>query len=143
MKIKHSESSIETKTVKDKQGSFTVVSKKESSPNTSISGSVSMGLFGLIISILLGIAVIRMLAGYEGLSFASLLEALANAPNIQMSLSSSMQIIHIGGEWAILDGLRRFINTLGSMFGVSIWCCQGLLQCITYFIYFLGFIFVG
>lgn len=102
-----------------------------------------LSVFMLIVAILIGIAVIRMFAGYEAISFTTLLETLSNAPNIQMSLSSSMQLVHIGGEWEILDGIRRFINSLGSMFGISIWCAQGLFQCILYFGYFIGFIFVG
>lgn len=105
--------------------------------------NTGFSVFTLIVTILIGICLIRILSGYDGLTFASFLEMLSNAPDITMSLSSTMQYLHISGEWTILDGLRVFLNSLMSMFSISLWCVSGLAQCILYFGYFLAFIFVG
>lgn len=138
IKVKGDNSSLSQKVKNDRY-----LERKTTNARQMESLNTGMSLFGLIVTVLLAIAVIRVLAGYEGLSFTSLLEALGNAPNIQMPLSSSINMFNIGGEWVILDGLRRTINSLGSILGVALWCAQGLVQCILYFAYFIGFIFVG
>lgn len=134
---------IEFNQLNEKAKNKAYINNKSTANQRINSLNTGLSLFTLIVAILIGIAVIRMLSGYSGMSFTTLLESLSKAPDIQMSLSSTMKSLTIKGEWAILDGLRRFINTLTSMFSVSLWCVTGLAQCIIYFAYFIGFIFIG
>lgn len=102
-----------------------------------------VSIFGLIVGILIFISLIRTFGGYGSMSFASLLETLANAPNIQMPLNKVVDIFTFNKAWPVLDGLRTFINSLGTIVGVLNWCVLGLYQCVVYLGYFIGFIFVA
>ena len=99
-------------------------------------------ILGLLVIILLILAIFRVFSGYDPLNFTTLLELLSDAPNIHMSLSSSMDIISINGKWVILDELRVFLNLLGDILGVIVWGFSGLAQCVVYVGYFLSIMFV-
>ena len=61
----------------------------------------------------------------------------SNIPHIEFSINS----FQIAGEWVILDGLRQFINILGSVFGSAVYMAVSVVNIIIYCVYFLAFIF--
>lgn len=77
----------------------------------------------------------------EPVSFSSLLKKLEDAPVIELSLQDSVKIFTITQDWGILNGLRDFINALGSVIGLAVWICSlviNLVIIVGYGLYVLG-----
>ena len=129
----------------------TKTSKGRSDSNTTIKTSRSVGeilsiggsLFGLILLMLLVVSVIKSLLGSDPITFGGLLETLASAPNVDMSLKSFEVIAPLsweGGEFVNL--FKRVFNVFITTFNVIVYAHKGLLQVAYYVAWVIRFIFV-
>lgn len=108
--------------------------------------SSSTYIFGFIGKILLliivGIPVVQFLFNNSVNIFDlnSILHLFENAPSIDMSWFSKLVNNGIPGldeEWAILDGFRIFLSYLVDSVLFVAWLVTGLINCITFFSYFI------
>ena len=99
--------------------------------------SSAFGVLGIIFIVILLLCAIRIAFNGFGFTLTSCLEYMSNAPTFDIS---KMQILHIGGFWGVLDGLRLFLNNIISIANVGLWISNQLINCIAYIFYFLHFI---
>lgn len=109
----------------------------------SFTNGVGLVLGVLLIAILI-INVVKFANGGKTITFSGLLNYLSTiqvdfkVPN----LTTLTSYVTISGKWAILDGLRIFLNSLGSILGVVLYLGANLVYCITFLskllIYILG-----
>lgn len=99
-------------------------------------------VFGFIILALLVVNVIKIANGSTSVTFTGLLDFISKAdvgfsvPNLDYFTN----LFHIAKEWSILDGLRIFINSLGSILGVVAYLVSNLVYTITFLGKFLIFL---
>lgn len=97
-------------------------------------------ILALILSILLIFSTIRIAFGSSSLSFTSFLNYSANTPKINVSY---VEYLNIGGDWGIIDGLRRFLNVIMSIFNIGIWLCKNIGSFLAFVFYYVNLLFVG
>lgn len=101
-------------------------------------------VLGFLLLAILMINVVKFANGGKTITFSGLLNYLSTiqvdfkVPN----LTTLTSYVTISGKWAILDGLRIFLNSLGSILGVVLYLGANLVYCITFLskllIYILG-----
>lgn len=123
------------------------VSISNSSNSFNVSGAVSsrerrtsFNILSLILGLLLVVSVFKMLSGGNPVTFNSLLSAVADAPEISMSMTwfDSFEIL---SDWGSLNFLRDFFNMMTGFYSVIEFCARGLIQVIIYVIWVARFIF--
>lgn len=82
----------------------------------------------------------RLRGGDSSLSFTGFLEFLSNLNSFDINIDLSD--FTIGGDWGIIDGLRRFFNIFGYAFGVLVWVCSNVFNVINYVFQFVRFLLV-
>lgn len=93
----------------------------------------------IILSLLLIFSVIRIAFGSNSLSFGSFLEYVSKTPSISISY---VDYLHIGGDWAIFDGFRSFLNTIMTVFNIAIWMCKNIGNLLVFVFYYVRFLFI-
>lgn len=97
-------------------------------------------LLGLIACILLGVSLIKSLMGSSPITLGGLLETLASAPSVDMSMTTFNVLAPL--QWdGVLSGLASFINFFITIFNVLIFAFKGIGQVVVYIIYFIKFLF--
>lgn len=91
--------------------------------------------------ILLFIAIIRIANNQPILDSFSLLQALSNAP--KLIPNTLVPLFEITGEWVVLDGLRIFLNSLGTILGALGYFAIEAINLLGYIFYFIRIIFVS
>ena len=94
----------------------------------------------IVVAILLIINFARKLTSGADLSFSAFLNWLGNID--YYSISVKISSFTIKGDWGIVDGLRKFFNMFGNLFGVSVYMCANLINLILFLMQFVRFIFV-
>lgn len=94
----------------------------------------------IVFAILLIINFARNLRGGADLSFSAFLNWLGNVDSFGFTKVASPW--HIGGDWGIIDALRKFFNSFGNAIGVLFFMCANLISVIYFVSQFLLFIFV-
>lgn len=84
--------------------------------------------------------IIKNVFSGSSVTFTGFLEFIGSVPQISTNLS--LNTIYITGDWAILDGLRVFLNYLIMPLNVVIFLSKNLWNCLLYIVYFLRFLFV-
>lgn len=125
-------------TTVDKNGNSYTTTKTSRSMKEKI--SIGGGLFGLIAGILLAVSLIKSLLGANPITFGALLETLASAPSVNMSMTSFDVISPLQWE-GIFAGLAGFLNIFITIFNVLIFAFKGISQVILYVVWFLRFLF--
>lgn len=97
-------------------------------------------ILSLIICIILIFSVIRIAFGSTSLSFTSILNYSANTPQIDVSY---IQYLNIGGDWGVVDGIRRFLNSIMSIFNIGIWMCKNIANLLLFIFYYVSLLFVA
>lgn len=109
----------------------------------SVDSGAGVRIFGSILLIILCCvligSVIKIVFGGSEFTFAGFLNYITSVPQIRLS---DVNIFYISGEWAILDGLRRFINSIMSIANFGVWFTTQLLNGLSYIFYFVRFLFV-
>lgn len=75
------------------------------------------------------------------ITFTEFLDRVDEAPTIDLSLSGSVEIFSISGDWGSFDGFRVIINALGSVVGLVVWIGSlliNLVSIIGYLVYLMG-----
>lgn len=100
-------------------------------------------IFSFVLFILCLAVFARLLNGQSQLpTLESFLSMLGNAPIISNEFLLGLKsALTIGGDWGFLDGLRVFLNALGSLTSFGIWIVLGLFNVLTFALYFIGWIF--
>ena len=94
-------------------------------------------IFCLFSFILLIIALFYTLRGNKDIfTFKALIEYLSNAPNVKLILR--FDLLSIPGPWAILDGLRVFINYLTAPLSFFVSIVLLLMEVIFFVFYLFG-----
>ena len=94
----------------------------------------------IFFAVLLLISFARKLYGGADLSFSAFLNWLGNVDSFGFTKVASPWTI--GGDWGIIDGLRKFFNAFGNAIGVLFFICANLIGVIEFVSQFLLFIFV-
>lgn len=128
---------ISTTTIDDKGNSFT---RTKTSRSVGEKLGTGLGILGLIVGVLFSVSLIKSLMGGSSVTFGGLLEYLANAPSIDMSLNS-FEVIAPLGDWGIFNFLSTFFNYFITIFNVLIFVFKGLYQVLVYIVYFIRFLF--
>lgn len=127
-----------TTTVDENGNSYT---RTKTSRSTGEKLSIGGNLLGLIAGILLAVSLIKSLMGSNPITFGGLLETLASAPSVDMSMTSFDVIAPLQWE-GVLSGLAGFFNIFITIFNVLIFAFKGLGQVVVYVVWFVKFIFV-
>ena len=113
-----------------------------SEPTSATRAKTGLSLLSLVVCVLLVAMLIRKFTGNNTVpSFTSLLEFLSSvkAPTIPFLKGFSLSPLD---EWAIMDGLRVFLNSFVDLFNVVIFIFNGILSVITYVVIFFQWLFV-
>ena len=94
----------------------------------------------IIVAILLILNFARKLRSGADLSFGAFLNWLGNVKSFNINVNISAW--SIGGDWGIIDGLRKFFNMFANMFGVIFYLCANLIYLISFIAQFIAFVFV-
>ena len=108
------------------------------SNNSSSMGKMIARVVFIIVCILLIINFARKLYSGADLSFTAFLNWLGNIDSFNVSFGLSPW--HIGGDWGIVDGLRKFFNQFGNVLGVIFFMFANLLNSLYFVFQFLRFI---
>lgn len=105
-------------------------------------GSILSVIFGTILLILLVVNLYKTALGMPTITFSSTLEWLStiNMPFEVPNMQSIIRSLTITSDWGILQGLRDFINILGTALSVLVWLGSNLVYCIIFFATLLIFI---
>lgn len=103
-------------------------------------GKTLMRVVFILICALLIANFIRKVSSGADLSFSAFLNWLGNVDYFNMKFNISAWTI--GGDWGIVDGLRKFFNMFGNLFGVIFYMCANLIGLISFLTQFISFIFV-
>lgn len=78
-------------------------------------------------------------------SFSSLLQAIGNAPSVPTDWIKSFSELRISADWTVaFNWLRDFLNNyVMKLITVFLFLCTGIVQLITYGLYFVGILFGG
>ena len=98
-----------------------------------IFGSV---LLIILCCVLIG-SIIKITFGGSAFTFTAFLDYITGVPQIRIS---NVNIFNIGGDWAVLDGLRRFLNSIMSIANFGVWFSAQLINCLSYIFYFVKFL---
>lgn len=98
-------------------------------------------LFGFVV-VLIIINVFRHVNGFTGSTFGfdNLLSNLSNSNSMQIRFDISA--FQIGGDWGIVDGIRRFFNAFATILGVLIWLGTNLINLVLFVAQFARLLFV-
>lgn len=103
-----------------------------------------LGVIGYVFVLLLIATLIRVMVGSQSLpTFTGFLETLSTAPAVEIPFISFDMTNFLGGEWAILDELRRVFAFLLSTFNVVIFFVNGIVSVITYITFLFRWLFIG
>lgn len=100
----------------------------------------NFNVLSLVLGLLLVISLFKMLSGGNPVTFGSLLSAIADAPEISMSMTW-FDTLEIVSDWGAFNFFRDFINMITGFYSVIEFCARGLLQVIVYVIWIARFIF--
>lgn len=105
-------------------------------------GSIMSIIFGSILLVLLVVNLYKSALGMPTITFTSTLEWLSsiNMPFEVPNMQSIIRSLTITKDWGILQGLRDFINILGTALSVLVWLGSNLVYCIIFFATLLIFI---
>lgn len=105
-------------------------------------GSILSVIFGTILLVLLVVNLYKTALGMPTITFTSTLEWLStiNMPFEVPNMQSIIRSLTITADWGILQGLRDFINILGTALSVLVWLGSNLVYCIIFFATLLIFI---
>lgn len=129
--------------IKDKGRITTISSMNNPKVGTSKSSSRSFNLFGFVFALFLFIVVARGFStnGFEELlSFSSFLEFLQTVPVIEMPFNFFSEIVLNFPPF--LGWLAPFYSFFLSLFDVLAFLVTGVLQVITFIVWFLGWVFL-
>lgn len=103
-------------------------------------GARILGSILLIIlcTVLIG-SIIRIVFGGSSFTFSSFLAYLQDVPQISIG---NLNIFYINGDWAVLDGLRKFLNSIMSIINFAVWMFSQLVNCLFYLFYFVKYLLV-
>lgn len=96
-------------------------------------------IFNIIFLTILVMCVIRFTFTGTTITFTGFLEFLQSCPSINMP-NSVINTLAFSNSWGIFDFLRTFFNTLGIIFGTSLWLLTNLINGLMFIFYFIGFI---
>lgn len=100
------------------------------------------GVVTLCVCLLLIVSLMKTMLGSDPLTFAGLLETLASAPSVDMSLAS-FEIIPTITDWGAFQFIADFVNFFITVWNVQIYLAKGLFSVVSYLFYFVMFIFMG
>lgn len=122
-----------------KKGNRIINSIKEHNYNADSSFSAISRLLSIVVCFLIIVALARALMGQEPIYFSSFLEGLANAPSTTFALS--MPKLYIDADWGIFEFFRNLLNSFGSIIQLLLFIVNGLVNLVSYLLYFVGFFF--
>lgn len=103
-----------------------------------------LGVIGYVFLLLLIATLIRVMVGSQSMpTFTGFLETLSSAPTVEIPFISFDMTNFLGGEWVILDELRRALAFLLSTFNVVIFFVNGIVSVITYITFLFRWLFIG
>ena len=103
-----------------------------------------LGIIGYVFLLLLIATLIRVMVGSQSMpTFTGFLETLSTAPTVEIPFISFDITNFLGGEWVILDELRRALAFLLSTFNVVIFFVNGIVSVITYITFLFRWLFIG
>ena len=102
--------------------------------------SIVVRIMFIILCAILVTNIIKNLFSGNTVTFTSFLNYITSVP--QISANFSMDTIYISGDWAILDGLRVFLNTIMQPLNLLLFLVKNLWNCLLYIVYFVRFLFV-
>ena len=94
----------------------------------------------ILVAVLLIINFSRKLYGGADLSFSAFLNWLGGIDSF--GATKVVSAWTIGGDWGIVDGLRKFFNMFGNLFGVVFFMFSNLIGLIRFLLQFVVFVFV-
>lgn len=102
--------------------------------------NIVVSVLMIIFCVVLIGSIIRIVFNSSAFSFSSFLQYITNVPQLSISY---VEIFNIGGDWGIVDGLRRFLNNIMSIANFGVWFTKQLLNGLSYIFYFVKFLVVG
>ena len=99
----------------------------------------TFGILGVILLFLLVINFARQIRTGHFVTFRSLLNWLGEVDSFGMTKYVSAWTIR--GDWGIIDGLRKFFNMFGDIFGVLFFMFSNLIGSIRFVLQFIAFVF--
>lgn len=103
-------------------------------------GKILLRIVFILCSLLLIANLIRKVSSGADLSFSAFLNWLGNVNYFKINFNISSWTI--GGDWGIIDGLRKFFNMFGNLFGLIFYMCANLISLVSFLTQFLAFVFV-
>lgn len=98
----------------------------------------TFGILGVILLFLLIINFARQIYTGEFVTFRALLNWLGNVETF--GVTKYVSAWSIGGDWGIIDGLRKTFNIFGNVFGVIFFMFSNLIGVIRFVLQFLVFV---
>lgn len=92
----------------------------------------------ILCTVLIG-SIIKIVFGGSSFTFAGFLDYIADVPQITIK---NINIFSIGGDWGIIDGLRKFLNNIMSIANFGVWFSTQLINGLTYIFYFVKFLVI-
>lgn len=106
--------------------------------------SSGYSILSILLVLLLLFAVFRALTGGGPyLTFSMLLDALKDAPSIDLSNLTVFNQLHISSDWGLLNFLKDFLNFFVDILSVVGYLGAGLVNLCIYFGYFLRLLVTG
>lgn len=100
---------------------------------------ILVSILVIVLVALLIISIVRVSYGSDTISFNGFLDYLSSCPTLSFSYSN---VLYISGEWAILDGLRVFLNNIMIIPNFLIWVCKNLYNVLLFVFYFTRYLFI-
>ena len=111
----------------------------EASNDTANGFSSMYRVLSIVLSLLIVVALMRSLLGFQPIYFSSFLESLSQSPTVDITLS--MTDLTIVGDWGLFDFLRNFINLFTGVISLLSFFATGLINLVLYLLYFSRFLF--
>lgn len=100
--------------------------------------SLFLSVVSIFVLILVLVNFVRVIRDGDYLSFTSFLEWLSTIRDFNISFDINSLTTSV--NWGIFNGLRDFLNALGTCVGFSIWFITNIINCLIFVFQFVVFI---
>lgn len=84
-------------------------------------------------------SIIKIVFGGQMFTLGGFLDFVSHSPQLNVTF---VEYFSIGGDWGIVDGLRKFLNIIMSVLNYGVWFGRQAINTIIYCFYFLRFLIV-
>lgn len=84
-------------------------------------------------------SIIKIVFGGQMFTLGGFLDYISNSPTMNVAF---VDYFSIGGDWGIVDGLRKFLNMIMSILNYGVWLGKHALNGLSYCFYFLRFLII-